>query len=817
MDVEVRTDPETFGTLLRRYRLAAGLTQEELASRASMSARGISDLERGARTRPQRETIRLLAIALGLDEASREVMNAAGRRGLSTHPAFSAAEAAPCQPWPGARVPVPLDRLIGREAEIRSAVALLLDPGVRLVTLLGTGGIGKTRVAIAAASAVARSRFASIGFVPLGAIADPSLVIPTIASALDLAETSGRTPADRLVTAMQERSTLLVLDTFEQVLHAAPDVSHLLARCPALSILVTSRAPLQVAGERRYRVEPLAVPEAGSDMEAAVVAAVPAVRLFIERARAVDPTFALADDNARDVAGICRKLDGVPLALELAAARIAHLPPALLLPRLEQRLPLLTGGSRDAPPRQRTLRDTIAWSYDLLDPAEQTLFLRLGVFAGGFGLDGAAAVARLGDVAAVGVLDGIASLLDKNLLVRREPLGDEPRFGMLDTIREFALVQLANGGEDQAARDAHAAYMLSLAERAEPELFGAQPEVWAERLNVNHANLVAALTWHEQSGEATSLGRLAGTLREYWFWTGRWSEGRRWTERAARDAAALPDDVAGKVLWAHGYVTRLLGNVTDCVPILERARILRERVGDVIGSAHCVFILGMAATDRADFADAERSLTEAHRIWSDLDDRISAVYAEFHLARAVHGRGDLCRAAAWGEAGYSHAIDLGSVHAARLSAFALVDIATARGSLAEAAAWYWRALRVPETLGRQEQVDLTDSLVLMGDFPPLVSAAALAVAMDDPARAARLLGAAELRREELGALRTTTQELMHDGVMSAIRFVLDEDAIAAALKVGRELPPDAVRTEVESVLVAASGRESSWSAETVSG
>jgi predicted ATPase/DNA-binding XRE family transcriptional regulator len=804
MDGAVPSRTETFGDLLRRYRLDAGLTQEALAERSGLSVRGISDPERGARTHPQHETIRLLEDPMRLVEADRVALGRAARRSPAPRPASVVLAPSPSQPWPGAQLPVPLDLLIGRDAEVGAVVARFHDPKVRLLTLLGPGGIGKTRLAIAAGTALSRTRFARLAFVALGAIATPEQVIPTIANALDLAESGGRSPAKALTAALRGSPTLLVLDTFEQVVGAAVAVAELLTGCPELTVLVTSRVPLRVAGEHHFSVGPLAVPDARPAIEAAVAADAPAVRLFVVRARAVDPSFMLWDDNAVDVAAICRRLDGVPLAIELAAARIAHLPPALLRPRLERRLSLLTGGARDAPPRQRTLRDTIAWSYDLLAANEQALFRHLGVFAGGFGLESAAAVVGDGrDEAAV--LDGVATLLDANLLVRRAPQCDEPRFAMLDTIREFALEQLATSGEEAAARESHAAYFLSLAERAEPELFGAQPEVWTGRLSADHANLVEALAWHQLRGDVIALARLAATLREYWFFSGRRIEGLRWLECAVEQVAAMPDGVAGKLLWATGYMAHCLGIAARSVPLLEQARALRRHVGDAIGEAHCVFCLGMTALDQEDFVAAESFLAESHRVWMERGDRISAMYAEFHLGIAFLGQGHLERATVWAKASYDHAVTLGSAHAAHLSAFVLVDVALAAGDVVGAVEWYRRAFSDATAIDKQEMGNSREAIVMYGGSVPMSVAGALATAATDYERGVRLFGAAARLREELGAGAQSAQEKMHERAVHAARASLGAERFEAAWTVGRGLAVEEVVAEIEAALATAEG------------
>ncbi len=429
-------------------------------------------------------------------------------------------------------LPIQLTQLIGREQEMATALNFLQREHVRLLTLTGPGGTGKTRLGLQVAAELSEAFSDGIYFVNLAPISDPELVIPTIAQTLDIKEIADQTLLNLLKASLHWKQVLLLLDNFEQVVGAAAYVAELLAACPILKVLITSRAALHVRGEQEFAVPPLAVPDPTHLPDLVTLSQYEAVALFIQRARSVKPEFQVTNANAPAVAEICVRLDGLPLAIELAAARIKVLPPQALLARLGQRLAVLTGGARDAPARQQTLRNTIEWSYQLLDADEQRLFQRLSIFAGGCTLEAIEAVCTALDTnsASGQVFDGVASLIDKSLLQQTEQEGGEPRLTMLETIREYGLECLRESGEANLCQRAHALFYLALAEQAEPHLKGAQQVRWWRCLEREQENLRAALAWLIGEEEGELALRLGGAL--WWFWNirGYWSEGWRWLE-----------------------------------------------------------------------------------------------------------------------------------------------------------------------------------------------------------------------------------------------------------------------------------------------
>jgi predicted ATPase/DNA-binding CsgD family transcriptional regulator len=695
--------------------------------------------------------------------------------------------------------------------------ALVLRPSARLVTLMGPGGIGKTRLAIHVAMDL-DTGFDEVALVEFASVHDHDGVAARIAETLGVPESAGEPPLGALVGTLRPRNLLLVLDSFEHVVSAGPVLVDLLVACPGVTVLVTSRALLRVSGEHVLSVPPLALPEPARPLPATAVGEYEAVRLFAERSRAVSPAFALTEENAAAVVEICRRLDGLPLAIELAAARVTVLQPRALLARLSRRLPLLTGGAHDVPERLRTMRAGIAWSYDLLSSSERALFRRLAVFTGGFGLAAAEFVRPEGQPSA---LDTVAALVDQSLLQRTISDGDEPRFAMLETIREFAVEQLVASGDEAVARRLHAAYFRQLAADAESGLRGPDQQDWRDRLEADLDNLRAALAWStgESAGDEDAEHglRLAGALWYFWFQRGLPGEGRRWLAQAmARTATGGADRAqallgAGTLAWRQGdfaaarahldegatlwrestdrrglaEALHVLGHVEFDQRDYARAQVLFEEglavyrlAGDTLGGMPLVADLGLVAYHQGDYAGAGAVFEESLALFRrhGLKDRVAGVLnLSGDLARLA---GDDDRAAALYDESLALWRELRGTPGTASALHKLGQVRRSTGDRPAARAYFQESLALQQELGNTQ-----------GVVECLAGLAGTAADAGYPERAARILAASVALLETIGVPLAPADQAVVERDVAAVRQQLGAQAWDAAWTAGRALSP----------------------------
>ena len=547
-----------------------------------------------------------------------------------------------------ANIPVPRTRFVGREKEVAAAKELLLRQDVRLVTVTGPGGIGKTRLAMEVAGGVVEHFSGGIHFVPLSPVSDPGLIASVIVQALGIGEAGGQSPLEILRKNLQNSlraPMLFVLDNFEHLVQAAATVAELLAMAPNLKILVTSRAALHVYGEHEFLVPPLALPDARALPSVEVLSQYPAVALFVQRAVAVKPDFELNRENALAVTEICARLDGLPLAIELAAARVKFLSLSSIETRLASRLQLLTGGARDLPQRQQTLRAAIDWSHDLLNAAEQRLFRRLSAFVGGCTLEGVEAVCDTKADLDLDLLDGMASMVDKSLLQQVEQANGESRFVMLETIREYALEKLEASGEDTLTKRAHAAYCLVLAEEAATDQSGAEGADWLERFALEHDNFRAGLEWLTETGDAEWGLRLGAALFHFWEAREYLAEGRGRLDKLLKLAgAASPTKARARALFAAGVLASEQGDYDSADALVRESLEIARQLRDKQGVAVSLNALAIHQRDRGDVAAAHSLFEESLVQWRELEDHKAVARSLSNLANVVKLQGDFARA-----------------------------------------------------------------------------------------------------------------------------------------------------------------------------
>lgn len=676
---------------------------------------------------------------------------------------------------------LPSTAIIGREREISEIENLLFSN--RLITLTGIGGTGKTRLAQEISCRMLSQFSDGVFFIPLAAVKNAEFVVSEIAKSLGVKEAGGKSLIETLKKFLGEKHLLLVIDNFEQIVSAAPILGELLDAAPQLKMLATSRALLHLKSEREFVVPPLDLPNAERNFSAihsfkSEVEENESVKLFIERSRAVKPNFSLTEDNAPIVAEICRRLEGLPLAIELAAARIKILSPTQILERLESRLKLLTGGAKNLPARQQTMRGAIEWSYDLLDTGERILFERLSVFAGGFSVEAAESVCENSaddGQETIDILNGITSLVENSLLVQAETANDESRFRLLEIAREFALEKLEANGEAEAIRKKHAEFFLKLANKAEFQILSEEGEKWLDIIEEDYKNFRAAFFWAEAADALTAVG-LAGSLRDFWFFRSQLTEGREWFERALKIGDDAPAALRFKLFSGLGQAAKHLGDYAASQKAFQSGLAVGKESKDFQQIAAANRGLAAVAKMQGDFAAAEKFYKEGLAHSRRVDEKfgigvtlnalgdLARLKDDFKTARPLFDEAlAICR-----EIGVKQGIgcilnNLGAV------AFALDDPETASANFAE-------SLKMTQELGEH----ITFSYSLDGF-------AALAVKRGEAERAAQLAGAAGLLRESRGFETEPAERRFRDAYLSLIHAALDEESFSKAVNAGRKM------------------------------